>query len=177
MLQTTGDLWDQIGKACAICITTNGFAKRNGEAVMGRGCAAQAKKRYLGIERNLGRTLIRRGNFPSQIWKDDTTSIISFPVKGESKKILQASDLESIVKHKRNDFKINDTVPGWALKAEPEIIEQSAQHLVLIADIGGLNNIYLYFASSLEHIQVNYSSSCCSSSAASLPSSTSSNAW
>jgi len=24
-----------------ICITTNGFVKRNGEAVMGRGCAVQ----------------------------------------------------------------------------------------------------------------------------------------
>lgn len=44
------------------CITTNGTVKANGEAVMGRGCAAEAKARIPGLARSLGNYLKEHGN-------------------------------------------------------------------------------------------------------------------
>lgn len=47
-----GDLWDY--RADVVCITTNGSVNVNGEAVMGRGVAAQAKSHYPWLPRALG---------------------------------------------------------------------------------------------------------------------------
>ena len=39
MKEITGDLWDYYRRPMhTICITTNGTIKKNGKAVMGRGC-------------------------------------------------------------------------------------------------------------------------------------------
>ena len=40
MNEITGNILNYIGKPkTLVCITTNGFVKNNGEAVMGAGCA------------------------------------------------------------------------------------------------------------------------------------------
>lgn len=44
MLEKTGNIWDQ--KCDALVITTNGSVKRDGNAVMGRGCALEAKEKF-----------------------------------------------------------------------------------------------------------------------------------
>lgn len=54
-----GDIWEY--PADVVCITTNGSIKRNGQAVMGRGVAAQAKERYPELPRSLGYDLSQRG--------------------------------------------------------------------------------------------------------------------
>ena len=43
MKEVFGDLWEFDG---TIAITTNGFLKRDGTCVMGRGCARQAAVRF-----------------------------------------------------------------------------------------------------------------------------------
>ena len=43
MKEVFGDLWEFDG---IIAITTNGFVKRDGTCVMGRGCARQAAVRF-----------------------------------------------------------------------------------------------------------------------------------
>jgi len=77
------DLWDCDG---VLCLTTNGFVKRNGRAVMGAGVARQAVLRYPGIDAELGRLIKRNGNVVQRIAGpgfnvEAPRSIVSFPVK------------------------------------------------------------------------------------------------
>ena len=60
MIETTGDLFQQI--ADAICITTNATIKKNGCAVMGAGCAKTARDRFTDIDEILAEHLQRNGN-------------------------------------------------------------------------------------------------------------------
>ena len=72
-----GNLWDMYDKGFAIAITTNGFVKNNGECVMGRGCALEAKTRFPNIASELGALIKANGNCV-QLIQD---RIYSFPVK------------------------------------------------------------------------------------------------
>jgi hypothetical protein len=83
MLEVVGDLWTY--PAEVRIITTNGFVKQNGEAVMGRGCALEAKGIYPGIAKRLGDMLLKKGNHVHVLWSADfdgkPEALISFPVK------------------------------------------------------------------------------------------------
>lgn len=80
MLEITGNLWDYYGKpGHVVCITTNGFVKKNGDAVMGRGCAWEATQRIPDIARTLGNWIRDKGNVPGWIRYD--LPLIAFPVK------------------------------------------------------------------------------------------------
>jgi len=79
MREITGELWDFYRKPnTVICITTNGFVKNNGEAVMGRGCAAEAKMRIPQFAALLGYHLKKNGNVPMRVPQEP---ILTFPVK------------------------------------------------------------------------------------------------
>ena len=87
MKEIEGNLWDFFDKENFICcITTNGTIKKNGEAVMGRGCAKEAVDRFPDFPKRLGETLAESdetigGNFLwRHFWKDGR-SLITFPVK------------------------------------------------------------------------------------------------
>ena len=80
MFEVKGNLWNL--PADVIAITTNGMVKKNGECVMGRGCALQAKTAYPGIALTLGDLITRLGNNVHRIPQDrDDRIIFSFPVK------------------------------------------------------------------------------------------------
>ena len=68
-----------------IFITTNGFVKKNGKAVMGRGCAQEARDMFPGVDTLLGDSLKSKGNSVAYIgtWDIDgfTYHLFSFPVK------------------------------------------------------------------------------------------------
>jgi hypothetical protein len=68
------DLWDA---PAVIVITTNGTVKINGEAVMGRGCAAEAKELFPKLPKLLGQKIKSEGNHVHLL----RYSIVSFPVK------------------------------------------------------------------------------------------------
>lgn len=78
MIDVTGDLWEYPADVRAI--TTNGFVRKDGTCVMGRGCAAQATERYPGIDLKLGRLIQEHGNrcFYMRFGWDP---ILAFPVK------------------------------------------------------------------------------------------------
>lgn len=81
MFEATGDLWEY-EPADVRCVTTNGTVKRNGEAVMGRGCAKEAAERFPWVQLALGALLRDRGNHVHQLGYDDWGVLIySFPVK------------------------------------------------------------------------------------------------
>ena len=113
-----GNIFDiaENDKYDALCITTNGIVKANGEAVMGAGIAKEAKQRYNGIDIRLGKKINENGNHVYQLgvhqskdlFKEFKVAIISFPTK--------------------NNWKDNSNL---------KLIEQSAKELVqLITDKG-----------------------------------------
>ena len=55
--------------ACAVCITTNGVIKKDGNAVMGAGIAKQARDKWPAVEEILGRYLKSYGNRPFVLGK------------------------------------------------------------------------------------------------------------
>ena len=84
MLESKGDLWTY--RADWRIITTNGFVKTNGEAVMGRGTAWQAKKRWPKFPYAFGCFLNDYGNHVGEfIFQDpysaDEVKIITMPTK------------------------------------------------------------------------------------------------
>jgi hypothetical protein len=87
MIEDTGDLWTYT--ADAVVITTNGYVKKNGQAVMGKGCAAEAANKWPFLPALLGEAIENFGN-EVFIWtlqdidEDDelrNNNIITMPVK------------------------------------------------------------------------------------------------
>lgn len=73
------DLWNTC--AWGLCITTNGFVKPNGRAVMGRGCALEAKQKIHEIDFVLGRSIRALGNHVHPLIEFKGQMVYSFPVK------------------------------------------------------------------------------------------------
>ena len=125
----------------ALCITTNGFVKANGECVMGKGCAKQLVTYYPQAPRLLGQRIKQNGNVV-QCFMHAGVPIIAFPVKP----ISAVFDGTNAVAHMAIKFKLGDTIPGWACKADINIIIESANQLRAIADRDNLTNIILPYA-------------------------------
>ena len=85
-----GNIWDY-RETGYIVIPTNGIIKTNGENVMGRGLALQAKNKYPDFPRALGNFLKKKGNTVGFF----TPNLITFPVKH---KWYEKADLELIEK-------------------------------------------------------------------------------
>ena len=105
MIEVVGNLWEHPAD-CRV-ITTNGTVKNNGECVMGRGCAAEAKLRYPSVAHYLGGRIQGSGNHVNVLFDktDDAAGLISFPVKH-----------------------------NWFERADMALIERSAEELVIAVD-------------------------------------------
>ena len=91
MLEVVGDLWEFHKAGEWIAITTNGDVNKNGEAVMGRGVALQAKKKLPFLAADLAQCLFEGGNYP-YAFRD--INIVTFPVK---RHWFEKADLKLIV--------------------------------------------------------------------------------
>ena len=78
MIEKFGNIWDYHKQSNWIVITTNGTVKSNGECVMGRGVAKQAKMLYPELPSDLGTLIKLQGNF---VYLFSKYRIITFPVK------------------------------------------------------------------------------------------------
>jgi hypothetical protein len=108
MKEVKGNLWNY--PADARVITTNGTIKKNGECVMGRGCALEATKccSSWNLKAHLGKLISEKGNHVHFLYDEgqqDMVSVYSFPVKH-----------------------------NWYEKADLALIERSAKELLAIAD-------------------------------------------
>mgnify|MGYP002813789350 CR=1 FL=1 len=113
MHEIVGDLWDQI--CDARCITTNGYIKKNGAAVMGRGCALEAREKYQDIDLAFGTLLKSKGNkVQVLIPKTHEPALVAYPVKRL-----------------------------WWEPAVPDLIVRSAVELDMIASIEGWKKVVL----------------------------------
>lgn len=113
MRELYGNLWEV---PCDLrVITTNGCVNGSGAAVMGRGCAREAKERFPGLEYLFARMLKKHGNRVMRLRAlPDGSHLATFPVK----------------KH-------------WRDEAMPELIRRSADQLVALADKFGYERIAL----------------------------------
>ena len=81
MVEVFGDLWTY-PNADARVITTNGTVKKNGECVMGRGCASEAATRWPEIPKMLGDWITAQGNRVVLLTETpDGKPLYTFPVK------------------------------------------------------------------------------------------------
>ena len=127
MREARGNMLDM--ECDALVITTNGFTKANGDAVMGRGIAKQINAALPWVSTRLGQLLRFNGNVPYLLGKHNQIDLVSFPVKPKS----VIYDGSNIVAHAQAQFKPGDQVPGFYAKADPELIVQSAHALVALA--------------------------------------------
>lgn len=75
--EVVGNMWDI--EADAYCITTNGFVKKNGKAVMGAGCAKEAATKWPLLPKVLGYHIQQEGN---RVWCwGENPKLVMFPVK------------------------------------------------------------------------------------------------
>ena len=125
------DLWKQ-GKI--VCCTTNGFVKKDGCAVMGRGNALAMAKTIPELPQLLGSFIKKYGNRVGFIYQ---RSVITFPVKPISGSIHNA------LPHIAKRFKQDDIIPGFWCKADPKIIETSMNQLNELVKKFKLAEVYL----------------------------------
>lgn len=63
MREITGNLWNHYRQPnTVILLTTNGFVKKDGKAVMGRGCAAEAVRYIPDVQHYLAEHIRVNGN-------------------------------------------------------------------------------------------------------------------
>lgn len=127
MIEVYGNLWTH--PADLHVITTNGFVKKDGSNVMGRGCAQEASKRYPVLPKALGAKITEFGN---NVYLFPTISLATYPVKRHHD--ICKPNKSNVVTHMQKQFEPGSIVPGWALKAEINVIQHSAYQLVQLMD-------------------------------------------
>lgn len=76
--EDSGNLWDWWGLGHWVAVTTNGYVRNDGHAVMGRGCALEARQKFPEFPKEFGRALLTFGN---RLFRFESYRIITFPVK------------------------------------------------------------------------------------------------
>jgi hypothetical protein len=116
MNEIVADMFSEkvVNLADAICLTTNGFVKKNGCCVMGAGNAKQAKDKFKGIDKVLGTLIKENGNIVQIVWNLVDTFILSFPVKH-----------------------------NWWEKADVDLVELSTKQLVELTNKMGWKKVIL----------------------------------
>lgn len=125
MLEQRGNIF--LTECDALCITTNGFTKTNGDAVMGRGCAEAAARYFPHLPALLGKELKQNGNRINNLGDYNGVWLMSFPVKPIAEPFTNDSQ---VVRHMRGKYRVGQLIPGWACIANLEIIKASARQLV-----------------------------------------------
>ena len=116
MEESIGNLWilAKDGATDAVVITTNGFVKSSGEAVLGKGIALQARNRWPDLEARLGAALSRFGNRPFRFRMSGLESdLVSLPTKPAY---------------------TSDGRPGWLADSDLDLIVSGAVCLMEMAD-------------------------------------------
>jgi len=119
VIEAYGNIWDHIDDYDAVIITTNGFVKKNGEAVMGRGIALEAKERWPWLPQSLGIWLQTAGNIPGIFTTLDEPEIQDFPY-------ILTMPVKPRIGPKGE--------PGWKAKADLVLIGHSLRYLQIIAE-------------------------------------------
>ena len=118
-IPSDGDIFNLPLENEAVCVTTNGIVKPNGHAVMGKGIALDANKKF-NLSFRLGTFLTQYGNRAFNLGKyinpqnNALFTIFSFPTKHD-----------------------------WRYNSDIELIKKSAKELMEMCDKFGVNKCYL----------------------------------
>lgn len=115
------DIWDYWKRGYFVIIPTNGTVKKNGEAVMGRGLALQAKERFPDLPRELATWLKKYGN---RCFTSEGYRLITFPVKyhwkGKADLDLIRQSVKDLVKSV-NSMDMERVYDDWLKVAIPKV--------------------------------------------------------
>lgn len=134
------NIWSYIGKADVLCVTTNGVIQPNGRCVMGAGIARQARDMFVDIDFFLGQHIKHHGNTPGIIYTTNGTNIYSFPTKHG--KVMYDPAMYFMSKPKK-PYGPGQLVPGYLIKSDIVLIEQSAKLLNEQVDQNGYKTIVI----------------------------------
>lgn len=128
-----GDIFDFIGDADCICVTTNGTIKTNGELVMGAGVAKQFYDRY-NNSHNIAKKL-------AELLYGDKISLKKMHVVPTHNNVCYRA-----IKAEENNGTHVVSFPTknhFMDKGDLELIKRSAERMVKFADIYGLKKIII----------------------------------
>ncbi len=92
MIEVCADMWSYLGNA-VIAITTGGAVSRSGRCAMPRGCAAQARERFPGLDQQLGALIQAHGNHVHCL----EHGLVSFPVERTPYEVPSLALIEAIL--------------------------------------------------------------------------------
>jgi hypothetical protein len=145
MREVNGNLFEPeqlgLGNFDAICITTNGYVRKDGCAVMGRGCAKAAADKWPYFPRLLGAQIRNFGNSPIVLTIDQRYAVVTFPVKPILVKYCKEVDHLVMEKYKSKFANDGRFVPGWACKADFDLIDRSASRIRKLTDRMGWQRV------------------------------------
>jgi hypothetical protein len=110
MTEECGDIWEYLGKA-VIAVTTSGSVTSDGKAVMGRGVACQAARRFPELPGVLGHLVKNSGNHVHPLRE----GIVSFPIEESA---WQCPDLRLISRSARELRELADR-ERWKMVVVP----------------------------------------------------------
>jgi len=116
-----------------VCATTNGFVKKNGEGVCGKGNALALATYIPGLKFALGRHISVRGNVVGFI----ADRVIAFPTKPST------GTINELMTNCRIKFKKGELVPGFWCKSDLKLIESSMEQLNKLIETSNLEEVYL----------------------------------
>ena len=139
MREITGDLFshNQEGPS-AICILTNHYINIQGANTMGRGCAAEAKYRWPGIQMTVGSAIRGGGNNCHLLTSTDRDRIYLPAVATE--RGSNTGWTARIVPYHIFTF---PTKRHWGEKSDLNLIESSAHQLLVLTDRMDLQSVVL----------------------------------
>ncbi len=108
MIEAKGNLWSFVGIPA---ITTNGYIRKDGRAVMGRGCAKEASLMFPEIQARLAFELIQYGNHVFYLQQFGEKGIMTFPVKHNWN---EKADMQ-LIQRSANEL-INKVIPYFKIK-------------------------------------------------------------
>ena len=128
-----GNIMDALGCVPTICITTNGFVKKDGSNVMGAGLAKKMSEMFPWLPKAVGDHIKANGHNVGVVGLGPTV-LVSFPTKPASD--LVNLDKSNVVPWARDKLDAGNYAPGFYCESDLRIIKSSCIELMQLLETG-----------------------------------------